>query len=233
MELGDSTNHVHLIRLRPDLSLDEEFHQPRMGMPPFYYDINHSYDPTAVLEISLLPDGRIVAGGVFNTVDGSWRRGICVFLANGNVDPRVETGRGAEFTSNPVGLVTKLVPHGSGRVLASGTLRGFDFDERPLLLDLILGTDGPLARLSLLRSSARPETPASPRLWAFLPKGTRGYVQESTNLLDWRTIHEGPSPELQLSLTNAVDMVSLVWTGISNLHRPHPNVFYRLMTEPE
>jgi hypothetical protein len=233
MMIGDSTNAVHFIRLRPDLSLDEEFRQPRIGSQTLYFDGVFSYDATSVLEISLLPDGRIIVGRVFDTVDGYWRRGICVFLADGTVDPSVETGRGAGILSNPIGLVTRLVPHGSGRVLASGTLRGFDFDERPLLMDLILGTDGPLARLSVLTGSSSPEIPASPLLWAFLPKGTTGYVQESTNLVDWRTVHEGRSPEIQLSLTNAVDNVSAVYTRIPNIQRAHPNVFYRLMTQPE
>ena len=233
MSLENSSNRVLLLRLKPDLSVDENFHVVRFEETPFWDNYRNVHWPSAY-DVSSLPDGRIVLGGLFFKADGYWRRGLCVLLADGTVDPGVETGWGVGIDNsyNRLTPITGILPWKSGRVLAAGTHRGFDFDERPLLMDLILGTDGPLSRVTLYSSPSE----ASPQVWAFFPPSQVGHVQESTNLVDWRTIHTADASPIYLAVTNATDLPDpFPWSsgGIPQVARPGTNVFYRLMTEPE
>ncbi|HMQ77891.1 MAG TPA: delta-60 repeat domain-containing protein, partial [Flavobacteriales bacterium] len=70
--------------------------------------------------IALRPDGRILIGGSFTSVQGASRPGLAQLLSNGTLDPTFQVGSGF----NPVGP-TRMVLDMAGRVLCTGLFTGY------------------------------------------------------------------------------------------------------------
>ncbi len=101
-----------MARIRPDGTLDGAF------APQIAGD-----GETVVRAIALLPDGRMVIGGTFRTVDGLPRRGIARLLPGGQVDPGFDPGAAAE---DSFGVVQTLAVLPDGGVIAGGLFTKFD-----------------------------------------------------------------------------------------------------------
>jgi uncharacterized delta-60 repeat protein len=67
-----------------------------------------------VADIALLPDGKIIIVGSFDTVDGISRNGIARLLADGTLDTAFDPGAGAD------GLVRSVAIQDDGRVVIGG-----------------------------------------------------------------------------------------------------------------
>lgn len=110
MALPGWTNRVHVMRLKPDLSIDEGFHLVRIEQTPLV-DNNGIVQHPTIHAMTTLADGRIVLGGLFFQVDGYLRRGLCVLRPDGTVDPAVETGWGVGIDYyNVLAPITSLLP---------------------------------------------------------------------------------------------------------------------------
>lgn len=113
-------------RLHPDGTRDLGFQQPNVGTWTI---------PSA---LAVLPDGRILMGGDFATVNGRARRS----LARLNPDGSLDESFAAPFERN--GYVTSLVPLPGGRVLVAGMLGLTNMPGRHNLVRL--NADGSLDR---------------------------------------------------------------------------------------
>jgi uncharacterized delta-60 repeat protein len=70
--------------------------------------------------LTLLPDGRILIGGAFSSVNGTNRVGIARLQANGTLDPSFNTGAG------PNGAVQLVALQPDGKVIIGGWFTRFD-----------------------------------------------------------------------------------------------------------
>jgi uncharacterized delta-60 repeat protein len=78
---------------------------------------------TGVLAMHVLPNGKILVGGKFNTFDGQNRKGIAGLNADGSLDASFDPGTGiVDFL--PYGLVNHFALQADGKVIIGG-----DFDE--------------------------------------------------------------------------------------------------------
>jgi uncharacterized delta-60 repeat protein len=107
-----NTNNVNCIaRLNPDGSLDTTFN-PGVGPD---YDILSS--ETVINAMALQPDGKIVIGGFFDTVDGSSRNNIARLNADGSLDTTFDPGIGANDVVNAVAV------DANGLILVGGAFK--------------------------------------------------------------------------------------------------------------
>ncbi len=100
------TGRNHIARIHPDGTLDLSFH-PGSGSDGWVFDL------------ALQPDGRILAGGWFNSYDGTSRGGVVRVLSNGALDTTFDPGGGADF-----GLGTLLLEP-DGKVVVGGSFYNF------------------------------------------------------------------------------------------------------------
>jgi uncharacterized delta-60 repeat protein len=106
-----------IVRLNADASVDTDF-DPGLGADG------------AVLAIVVQPDGGIVLGGQFSTVDGVSRRGVARLNADGSVDTTFDPGAGAS------GDVLALAVQGDGKIVLGGTFSSVGNAARPNLARL-------------------------------------------------------------------------------------------------
>jgi hypothetical protein len=139
-----------------------------------------------IRSVIVQPDGKIVAGGTFETVAGYHRRHIVRLDASGRIDPCFDPGIGLGGFSG-VNIV-KLQP--DGRVLAGGGFGapGFVPNEIVRLLPqgdcdatrVYFGSDGDSGYFAA-------------GTW---PPGGTHYLQSSTNLIDWQNLDLETGPYL-------------------------------------
>jgi uncharacterized delta-60 repeat protein len=111
--VGGDFNRIHqaernrIARLNPDGSVDTAF-DPAAG------------PNTGIRCLALQPDGKILIGGVFTSVDGVARNRIARLQKDGSLDPGFDPGEGASE------VVRWVVPQADGKVVIVGGFSGFD-----------------------------------------------------------------------------------------------------------
>ena len=126
-----------LIRLRSDGRLDEDFGR---GL---------SFD-SAIMDIALQPDGRILVGGGFEKVGGVRRPFIIRLQADGTVDETFRPNGGPVHDASTV--VGAIAVQPDGRILIGGLFHRVDGVSAPYLARL--NPDGTLDRTFKLRNGA-------------------------------------------------------------------------------
>ena len=131
----------HLARLNSNGSLDETF-DPGI----LYLD--------RVSATALQPDGRVVIGGAYTSIDGVSRRGIARLMNDGSLDLGFDPGAGIEVPpfspSQPSVEALALQP--DGRVILGGFFESFDGVARKNIARLERGSDTNLAILNFAPS---------------------------------------------------------------------------------
>ncbi|WP_300622185.1 delta-60 repeat domain-containing protein [Dokdonella sp.] len=110
--------HTALVRLNADGSVDPSFHVADFsvaGNPPA---------GTWVKSIAIRPDGKILAGGSFDLVDGEVRTGLALFAADGTLDADFSFEILEDF-SGP-GMVYGVHQEGAGALLIAGRFHRID-----------------------------------------------------------------------------------------------------------
>ena len=106
-----------IARLWPDGSVDTTFHVGSgTGLDEWW--------TAHVLDIAVLPDGRILVGGQFGTMQGEPLKSMARLLPDGSLDPTFHLGLG--FDGYQAQGVRALVPLADGDILAGGDFREFD-----------------------------------------------------------------------------------------------------------
>ncbi len=114
----NSVRHKALARLNPDGSLDASFDPIMAGNPP-----------AAVQAIALQPDGKIIIGGVFNTVDGTEQGRLARLNRNGTLD--------RSFVPKISGAVVRSVAvQRNGKIMASGSFQTVDEADHRNVVEL-------------------------------------------------------------------------------------------------
>jgi len=107
----DGTARNHVARLNADGSIDETF-DPGAGVDyPVY---------TA----TVLPDGRIIIGGLFTTYDGTAVNGIARLNADGSLDATFDSGAGAN------GSIRTVTIQVDGKIIIGGSFTSYDGTSR-------------------------------------------------------------------------------------------------------
>ena len=101
------TNVGGVVRLNADGSLDTSF-SPGMGTDD------------SVSALALQPDGKVILGGAFVTVNGIARNRIARLNADGSLDASLNVGSGAN------NLVTSLAVQGDGKIILGGAFTRFN-----------------------------------------------------------------------------------------------------------
>jgi hypothetical protein len=239
-----STNVACLLRLKPDLTVDESFRRYAFDRPFWSPELLQAglHPPASAASICLLPDKRIALGGWFYVVDKFWRPGLAVFQADGTLDTAVDMGFGIGFPTSPIYPIISMIAGDSGVLWVAGTLPSFDGKDSKLLAKLTLGSGGPHQRTMLQRYDFAPGFDwESARGWSvisFFPAGHTGHLQRSTNLIDWETISTSGPPFTITYLTNSIGSPfgnsppDAAYT-INHAEAIQPNAFFRLLTQPD
>ena len=76
--------------------------------------------------MALQPDGKLVIGGSFESVNGTPRKGLARLNANGTLDTSFNPGAGLDAgqASLPLGVVSAIVLQPDGKVLIGGSFTG-------------------------------------------------------------------------------------------------------------
>ena len=120
---GNGTNVFNgMVRVLANGSLDESF---KAGPVPNPFEPQLAGQP--FLAFARLPDGRIFAGGQFNSVQGSAHSNLVQLLSNGTVDPAFAPGGG------PNNSIQQMAVQPDGKVLISGFFTQFGGVARPFL----------------------------------------------------------------------------------------------------
>lgn len=114
----NSTNRNCIIRLNPDGSVDSTF-DPHGGPSKDFFD-----QDTIINSMALQPDGKIVIGGDFTSVDGVPLNYIARLNADGSLDNTFDPGSGADFAVNSVAVQTNGLIVVGGAFTQLGTLGG-------------------------------------------------------------------------------------------------------------
>ncbi len=116
----DGLTRINVARINADGSGDVSFN-PGAGV---------TGDVASVETIALQPDGKVIIGGDFTTVDDLGRSGIARLNANGSIDLSFDPSTGVKDRSDAgvttAGLVTSLAVQSDGRILLSGTFLTVD-----------------------------------------------------------------------------------------------------------
>lgn len=118
-EIGNGTPGYSLARLRRDGSLDATF-DPGSGVA-FAWPGKESY-PGTVNALALQPDGRILVGGRFTSVNGAPRNALARLTPSGAVDTTFDPGAGLEIAFAGPGSASAavLALQPDGRMLVAG-----------------------------------------------------------------------------------------------------------------
>lgn len=124
---GHGYTHVghQFVRVRPDGTVDPSF---KVLISP----------ALSVLAVASLPDGRVMIGGSFDTVNGEPRRGLARLLPDGSLDPAFRDGVGLvdeRGTTSEV-IIRSLAVQRNGRILVGGQFAWVHMAPRPSLARL-------------------------------------------------------------------------------------------------
>ncbi|HSH40232.1 MAG TPA: hypothetical protein VK993_15770 [Chthoniobacterales bacterium] len=178
----DNSGNYRLARFNSDASVDPTFETASVPavLKTEYTDSRFSGAPLVkeaaalvLTDVLLLPDGKVIAVGMFKQFNGVAAPGIVRVAANGSVDPTFNPGTGAGWVST-VGDETQL-PRidaverlSNGKLLITGDFESFDGVEMPGIARL--NPDGSLDRtfVSPVARQAETTTPADD-LFAWSP----------------------------------------------------------------
>ena len=167
----NGTNRNNIARLNANGSLDSSFN-PGTGV-----------SGGSVYSVALEPDGKVLVGGSFTTINGTNRNNIGRLNANGSLDTSFKPGTGAD------GRVRSIALQSDGNVLIGGDFTIVNGAARPRVARLYGDSVAPslnIARSNAFVSVSWPVT------------GLNYQLQETTNLFPaaW-------SPIAQSTITNA------------------------------
>ena len=120
---GTASN--NLVRLNADGSVDASFSAGRAGVDD------------GVTSIVLQPDGKILLGGNFTTVNGTARAGVARLDADGSLDPQFTPGSG--IGTDGTSTVNSLALGTDGSVFVAGSFIQFDGQARDGVAELYGG----------------------------------------------------------------------------------------------
>lgn len=130
---ADGSPHAGLVRLRSDGSLDNDF------APAFdrISGVVH-FAPVGIYALAIQSDGRIVAAGVFSSVNGQARRGVARLMADGTLDAAFDPATPAKvFPAQGIdGDVRHLSLGPKGEVYVAGSFTTVNGVARPALARL-------------------------------------------------------------------------------------------------
>lgn len=112
----NGVRHPFLARLLPDGLVDMDFHVPALNW--------------SVEDVLELPDGRILAVGLFTTAEGKAANRVVRLLADGRLDTSFQTGEGLDSSA------LALARDEAGRYLIGGSFQEYDGQVRPFLVRL-------------------------------------------------------------------------------------------------
>jgi uncharacterized delta-60 repeat protein len=104
------------------------------------FDIGIGFD-APVRALLQQPDGTVLVGGSFTSMDGTPRHGLVRLLEDGSLDPSFDPGDGFTDLGGP-GFVLSLDLRPDGRILAGGQFKWYDGTQRGNIAQL--NTDGSL-----------------------------------------------------------------------------------------
>ena len=119
----NGTAREYLARLNPDGSVDSGFVGPDFGGTSGWW----------VRSLTALPDGKIIAGGVFFFAGTNQRASLCRLNANGSVDASfsgVVQGADASFTAPFLGEIRKVARQPDGKFVIGGDISSFNKTSR-------------------------------------------------------------------------------------------------------
>ena len=167
----NGTNRNGIARLNANGSLDSSFN-PGTGTDGY------------VLSVALQPDGKVLIGGSFTTVNGTNRSNIARLNANGSLDSTFNPGAGAH------GIVRSIVLQADGNLLIGGDSTIVNGVARPHLARLYGDSIAP--SLNIARSNAFV-------ILSWPVTGLNFQLQETTDL----SLPNFWSPVAQAAVTNA------------------------------
>ncbi|MEZ5427037.1 MAG: FG-GAP-like repeat-containing protein [Pyrinomonadaceae bacterium] len=85
-----------------------------------YVFYSQSIERTSVKRVIVQPDGKILASGIFNVVNGSVRDNIVRFNADGTLDTGFNPPGLARFSGNELLIITALALQADGKILIGG-----------------------------------------------------------------------------------------------------------------
>ena len=135
---GNGGNRFHIRRYLQDGSVDPEFHESRFNNPKKGGD-------TVAIEVQ--PDGRILAAGGVNRVDGKPVNRIIRFMPDGKYDPTFDVGLG------PDNIVRELQLQPDGRIIIGGEFLKFNGVKR-IRIARLHGGNGKIAPILSEKSSS-------------------------------------------------------------------------------
>jgi uncharacterized delta-60 repeat protein len=123
LDPGEASFHG-IARLNPDGTLDETF------------DSGTGVTDGVVQAISQQPDGKVIIGGMFATVNGVSRIGMARLNATGELDLSFESGTGFAFTGNSFSAydrspgIHSIIVQPDGKILAAGSFTNYQGTAR-------------------------------------------------------------------------------------------------------
>jgi uncharacterized delta-60 repeat protein len=189
-----------IVRLNANGSFDNTFNS---------IIVEPSYDPDYFHPIHLLalqPDGKVLIGGSFTSINGTNRNGIARLNPNGSLDSSFNPGTGAD------GLVRSILLQPDGKVLIGGNFTAVNGVARPYIARLY-GDAVVLPSVNIARSNAFV-------IVSWPVTGLNFQLQEATNL----ALPNSWSPVAQSAVTNA-GQVSVTVPTIA------PRKFFRLKSQ--
>jgi uncharacterized delta-60 repeat protein len=164
-----------LHQLTPDWKWSSEFAPVQGEMVP-----NQSVRAALVQ-----PDGKIVIGGDFYSIQGHWRRHIARVNASGVVDPCFNPTMGLGGSDAAYALAFQT----DNRIIVGGRFSCFQvYGATKNLARLLPQTDCAITRLDFFRREG------GFTLFANTPPGGTNYLQSSTNCVDWKDVSTNISP---------------------------------------
>ncbi len=167
-----------IVRFNSDGSMDSTF-AAGAGPNEFSGSVN---------AVAIQPDGKVVMGGSFTTVNGTNRKGIARLNADGSVDYRFDPGTGAD------GAVVSLAVQPDGNILLGGNFFTVNGEARPHVARLY-GND--------------PPSPTGPGIVIEQPVGTR--LDDGITGIGFGTVEPGSA----IDRTFAIRSIGL--TDLANL----------------
>ena len=152
----DKTGNYRLARFNSDGSLDPTFQTASVltvakdeYMDPAIQKLVINAERSALTDVLLLPDGKMIAVGMFKQFNGAAAPGIVRLDANGSIDATFNPGRGAGWVSTPASerqlpRVDAIERLPNGQLLVTGDFEAFDGAAVPGIARL--NSDGSLDR---------------------------------------------------------------------------------------
>jgi uncharacterized delta-60 repeat protein len=166
-----------------------------------------------VSSLLVQPDGRVLLGGSFSTVNGIPRNGIARINADASLDGGFDPGTGVQ------GLVSSMVLQPDGKVIIGGDFYSVNGVVRPYIARLYGNSSGPQVR------AFRTDTNSVIVAW---PGNSSGLtLQQTTNLAspNWVNISAAPSTvgsENQVTLTAPAGQRFFRLSGPAPVTQPSP-----------